>query len=139
MLYEVITLFTADPYSKIIDPDDKNTTLLFGDAAAVTLISEQPKFVSGKFTFGTMGTECEKLVCNDGVLFMNGRAVFNFAAKVVPGDIRQVAAQNDLTLEDIDLFLLHQGSKIIVETIADKFVITSYSIHYTKLYDSRSY
>jgi len=113
-------LFTADPYSKIIDPDDKNTTLLFGDAAAVTLISEQPKFVSGKFTFGTMGTECEKLVCNDGVLFMNGRAVFNFAAKVVPGDIRQVAAQNDLTLEDIDLFLLHQGSKIIVETIADK-------------------
>ena len=28
-------LFTADPYSKIIDPMDKNTVLLFGDAATV--------------------------------------------------------------------------------------------------------
>lgn len=116
-------LFTADPYSKIIDPLDKNTTLLFGDAAAVTLISENPRFVSGKFTFGTLGGECEKLVCNNGVLFMNGRAVFNFAAKVVPGDIRQVVEKNHLSLEAIDLFLLHQGSKIIVETIADKLRI----------------
>jgi 3-oxoacyl-[acyl-carrier-protein] synthase-3 len=113
-------LFTADPYTKIIDPKDKNTTLLFGDAAAVTLISEQPKLVSGQFTFGTLGSDYEKLICNDGILFMNGRAVFNFAAKVVPEDIRQMVAKNGLTLDQIDRFLLHQGSKIIVETIASK-------------------
>ena len=116
-------LFTADPYSKITDPNDKNTTLLFGDASAVTLISDQPKLVSGAFTFGTIGAEHEKLICNEGVLFMHGRAVFNFAAKVIPDDIRQVVAKNALTLEQIDLFLLHQGSKIIVETIADKLPV----------------
>jgi 3-oxoacyl-[acyl-carrier-protein] synthase-3 len=116
-------LFTADPYSKIIDPNDKNTTLLFGDAAAVTLISDRPKLVSGAFTFGTIGNDHEKLICNDGILFMNGRAVFNFAAKIVPDDIRQVVAKNGLTLESVDRFLLHQGSKIIVETIADKLPI----------------
>jgi 3-oxoacyl-[acyl-carrier-protein] synthase-3 len=124
-------LFTADPYSKIIDPNDKNTTLLFGDGAAVTLISENPKLVSGKFTFGTLGSEHEKLICKNGILFMNGRAVFNFAAKVVPDDIRQVVEKNDLTLEEIDRFLLHQGSKIIVETIADRLQIPREKAPYT--------
>jgi 3-oxoacyl-[acyl-carrier-protein] synthase-3 len=116
-------LFTADPYSKVVDPGDKNTSLLFGDAAAVTLVSDSPRLVPGKFTFGTLGAEHEKLICKDGVLFMNGRAVFNFAAKTVPGDIRLVASKNDIHLEDIDRFLFHQGSKIIVETIADKLNI----------------
>jgi 3-oxoacyl-[acyl-carrier-protein] synthase III len=116
-------LFTADPYSKIIDPNDKNTSLLFGDAAAVTLISDSPRLISGKFTFGTLGTEHEKLMCNDDILFMNGRGVFNFAAKTVPGDIQLMASKNGVNLEDIDKFLFHQGSKIIVETIADKLSI----------------
>jgi len=116
-------LFTADPYSKVVDPNDKNTSLLFGDAAAVTLISDSPRLISGKFTFGTLGTEHEKLICKDDVLFMNGRAVFNFAAKTVPGDIQLMASKNGVNLDEIDRFLFHQGSKIIVETIADKLNI----------------
>ena len=116
-------LFTADPYSKVIDPNDKNTALLFGDAAAVTLISDTPRLVSGKFTFGTLGSEHQKLMCNDGILFMNGRAVFNFAAKTIPTDIQLMAEKNAVALEDIDRFLFHQGSKIIVNTIADKLGI----------------
>lgn len=114
-------LLTADPYSKIVDPDDKNTALLFGDAAAATLISDNPIFVSGATTFGTIGREHEKLQLNDaGCLFMNGRAVFNFAAKYIPKDIRLLARKNNIEVEKIDRFLFHQGSKIIVETIADK-------------------
>lgn len=127
-------LFTADPYSKIVDPNDKNTSLLFGDAAAVTLISDSPRLVSGKFTFGTLGTEYKKLFCNDGTLFMNGRAVFNFAAKTVPGDIHRMASKNDVDLEEIDRFLFHQGSKIIVETIADKLGILRAKAPY-RIYD----
>ena len=113
-------LFTADPYSKIVDPQDKNTTLLFGDGAAVTLISSAPRLVAGQFTFGTLGSEYEKLICKDGTLFMNGRAVFNFAAKVIPDDLRRMAAKNGVDMEEIDRFLIHQGSKIIVDTIASK-------------------
>ena len=113
-------LFTADPYSKIVDPQDKNTTLLFGDGAAVTLISSAPRLVAGQFTFGTLGSEYEKLICKDGTLFMNGRAVFNFAAKVIPDDLRRMAAKNGIDLEEVDRFLIHQGSKIIVDTIASK-------------------
>jgi 3-oxoacyl-[acyl-carrier-protein] synthase-3 len=54
-------LFTADPYSKIIDRKDKNTALLFGDAAAVTVVGQSPVFCSGKYTFGTIGNYTENL------------------------------------------------------------------------------
>ncbi|HAD04564.1 MAG: 3-oxoacyl-ACP synthase [Desulfuromonadales bacterium GWC2_61_20] len=123
-------LLTADPYSKIIDKNDKNTTLLFGDGAAATLVSDRPRFVPGRFTFGTQGTEHEKLICTDGTLFMNGRAVFNFAAKVIPDDIRRMLASNDLGIADLDRLLLHQGSKIIVETIAERLQIPLAKVPY---------
>jgi len=114
-------LLTADPYSKVIDPDDKNTALLFGDGAAATLISDTPVFVSGATTFGTIGKDRANLEVNErGRLYMNGRAVFNFAAKYIPPDIRLMAEKNRVALEQIDRFLFHQGSKIIVETIANR-------------------
>ncbi|ALC17203.1 3-oxoacyl-[acyl-carrier-protein] synthase III [Desulfuromonas soudanensis] len=123
-------LFTADPYSKVVDPQDKNTTLLFGDGAAVTLISEHPRFVTGRSTFGTLGSEYQKLICRDSTLFMNGRAIFNFAAKVVPDDLREMAAKNGIALEEIDRFLIHQGSKIIVDTIAAKLGLPAEKVPY---------
>jgi 3-oxoacyl-[acyl-carrier-protein] synthase-3 len=116
-------LVTADPYSKIIDPADKNTSLLFGDAAAATLLTADPVLAPGRFTFGTAGREADQLACNDGRLFMNGRAVFNFAAKYVPTDVTQVLRLNGLDIATVDAFLFHQGSKYIVDTIANRLKI----------------
>jgi len=108
-------LFTADPYSKVIDDDDKNTSLLFGDASSVTYIGPEPVFTSGKFTFGTRGKGFGSLICIDNKLSMNGREIFNFAAGTIPDDIKRVLALNHLTLNDIDRFLLHPGSKYIID------------------------
>lgn len=110
-------LFTADPYSKIINPDDKNTALLFGDAASVTVIGNNPKFTTGKFNFGTIGKSHKELVCNNSELYMNGRAIFDFAARYVPNDVASILEKNNMEQNDIDLFLFHQGSKYIVDTI----------------------
>ena len=46
-------LFTADPYSKVLDPDDRNTALLFGDAATVTLLSDHSIWYPRTFLFST--------------------------------------------------------------------------------------
>lgn len=108
-------LFTADPYSKIINEEDKNTSLLFGDAASVTYINREPIFISGKFTFGTRGKDYEHLICRDKKLTMNGREIINFVLKTVPNDIKKVLDLNCTSLDDIDRFLLHQGSKYIIE------------------------
>lgn len=110
-------LVTADPYSRIVDPDDKGTSLLFGDGASATLLARAPLFNLGKFTFGTLGEQADQLACNAGKLHMNGRAVFNFAAQYVPRDIAEVLLRNQLRPQDIDAFVVHQGSRNIVDTL----------------------
>lgn len=113
-------LFTCDPYSKIVDKEDKNTSLLFGDAATVTLISENPVFTFGKFTFGTYGKDGKELMTTNSKLYMNGRAVFNFSAKYVPNDVLALLSKNNLSIDKIDKFIFHQGSRFIVNTIAKR-------------------
>ena len=112
-------LVTSDPYSKIVDPADRNTVLLFGDAATATLISEEPVYKLGKFTFGTIGVERDSLVCHEK-LYMNGRGIYNFAAKKVPEDVKKLLELNELQLEDIDRFVFHQGSKYILDSLGKR-------------------
>lgn len=111
-------LFTADPYSKIVDMNDKNTSLLFGDASAVTLISDSPLYVSLGMTFGTFGADYRELSCADGKLNMNGRAVLNFIMKYVPDDIHALLKKSKIGLHDIDKFVFHQGSRYIVDMLS---------------------
>jgi len=115
-------LFTADPYSKIIDEDDKNTSLLFGDAATVTWLADsggQTGWTPRAFMFSTRGQSWDMLKNQDGGLQMNGRAVFNFCIKTVPAQIRLLLEKAQLNQNDIDLFLMHQGSKYIVDQLVD--------------------
>lgn len=112
-------LFTADPYSKIVDKQDKTTSLLFGDGAAATLVSEAPIWRTGKFLFGSRGQERDaiRIDSQTSKLVLNGRAVFNFSATVVPENIKAMLACNGLQVDQVDCFVLHQGSRTIVETI----------------------
>lgn len=113
-------LITCDPYSKIIDPEDKNTVLLFGDAATATLIGPRPVYACDSFVFGTQGDLNGALVCRNGVLHMNGREVFNFAATKVPRNLEKLFAKAQVAKEDVDSFIFHQGSRYIVETIVKR-------------------
>jgi len=127
-------LFTADPYSKIIDTDDKNTSLIFGDGSAVTLISENPIFVTEDISYGTSGVDYKDLICENGVLYMNGRGIANFAIKEVPPDILNLLSRNNLTIRDIDKYLIHQGSRFIVSSIAKKLDVEEEKVPYD-IYD----
>lgn len=114
-------LVTCDPYSKVLDPDDRNTAMLFGDAATVTWLSEQPKLVIGRPLFGSDGSGAEHLqVCNN-TLQMNGRQVFNFALQRVPAQIQELLQQRQFGVETIDCFVMHQGSQAIIDGIARRF------------------
>lgn len=116
-------LFTADPYSKILDPADKNTVLLFGDAATVTLLGEEPCWLPIRFLFSTRGSEGMALNNRTGRLHMNGRAVFNFSATAVPQQVTELLATQELAPAAVDLFLFHQGSRYIVDTLAKRLAL----------------
>ena len=114
-------LLTADPYSKVIDPADRDTAMLFGDAATATLLTDEPTFAIGRFDIGTDGTQSGALkVTPERKLHMNGRAVFTFCATQVPGSIQRALERNGTTLGEVDVVLLHQGSRYIVDTVAGR-------------------
>ena len=117
-------LFTADPYSKIINPDDKNTVMLFGDAATVTVMQKDSAKNKGfslkNFVFHTRGKDWKALHNNEGTLVMNGRAIFNFALTNVPMQIKMLMETSNIKITDVDAFLFHQGSKLIVEKITKR-------------------
>jgi 3-oxoacyl-[acyl-carrier-protein] synthase-3 len=117
-------LVTADPYSKIIDDSDKNTALLFGDAACATLLELTDEgegcFAASNFVFHTDGKQGDALVNTDGRLDMNGRAVFSFSATVVPRLLSETIGSAGIGVDDIDAFVFHQGSKYIVDTIVQR-------------------
>ncbi|SDX00294.1 3-oxoacyl-[acyl-carrier-protein] synthase-3 [Pseudomonas syringae] len=114
-------LITADPYSKIVDPEDRNTTMLFGDAATATWMGEGADWQLGKAKFGTDGSGAPHLKVSNGIFFMNGRQVFNFALMKVPAHLHELLAESDLTPDDIDAFCIHQGSAAIVDAVARRF------------------
>lgn len=122
-------LFTADPYSKVINPEDKNTALLFGDAATVTLLGESKdddsSWLPRAFSFASRGKKWQALHNHGGHVTMNGRAIFNLSVTQVPLQINQLLDMVGLTNSDVDLFLFHQGSKYMVEQLSMRMNLPS--------------
>lgn len=116
-------LITCDPYSDKVDPRDKDTALLFGDAAAATYFTRHGagyRLVDS--SFGTLPDSNACLMFRD-VLEMDGQAVFKNAVKSVPPSMREMLETNQLSVDDVDLFLLHQGSRYLVEFVSRKMKI----------------
>ncbi len=122
-------LFTADAYSRALQKDDVNTQLLFGDAVACTLITDNPLYSLGKFCFATDGQMANALKMDaSGIISMQGRDVFNFTARAVPVQIKTCLENNFVNIQDVDVFILHQASKFILDVIGQRLDIVPYKI-----------
>ena len=136
--FKNVLLFTADPYSKILDPEDSSTALLFSDAAAVTWLSNEAENSIGLFSFGTDGSGAGSLMIKGGgnkfpflgkgfasggshdkiedpFLRMDGKKICKFVKNTVPDDVRKCLAKNKVDIEEIDYFIFHQASKYVID------------------------
>lgn len=135
-------LVTCDPYSRIMARDDKATNAVFGDAAAATLVTRTgARTTLMGLDFGTdggggdairidAGGADRPLVCvdqnedltvgtrDDHRLFMDGRAVFNFVNGTVPRSIAASLQKAGVTVDELDLYALHQGSAYMLDALA---------------------
>lgn len=135
-------LVTCDPYSRIMDKADKATNAVFGDAATATWFQRSaPEEKLIAVDFGTDGGGADAICIDaggaalplvaldidDGVkdygrealrLHMEGRAVFNFVNKVMPLSFDKCLTNAGLSVDDIDAFALHQGSKYMLQFLA---------------------
>jgi 3-oxoacyl-[acyl-carrier-protein] synthase-3 len=75
---------------------------------------------SNNFKKGKLHRE---LICNNSLLYMNGRSIFDFAARYIPKDMALLLEKNEMSVDSIDLFLFHQGSKYIIDTLVKRLKI----------------
>ena len=109
-------------------------------AAAATLIEGSDTARIGDFVLGTDGSGMDKLIIPAGAwaaprspetavertnkwgntrsaenMYMNGPEVLKFTVETVPPAVQQALDVHSLKLEDIDLFVFHQATKLILE------------------------
>ncbi len=114
-------VFTADPYSEILNQHDKNTSLLFGDASTVTLLSNNSVFDVEKAVYSTFGNKYTSLIkYKDAPLVMKGREIFNFCITNIPNLIERCLKLNQIESADVDYYLLHQASKYMIMQLIER-------------------
>ena len=145
--YKNVLFIGAEVMSSATNWQDRNTAILFGDAASACVISASNNdsgFIDFKLyadgrqqknIFIPQGGSI-KAVDEEGIkqgqdkLYMNGRETFKFAVRSVTDAIKDILQKNNLAKEDICFVVPHQANLRIIEAIAkqvdvslDKFLI----------------
>jgi 3-oxoacyl-[acyl-carrier-protein] synthase-3 len=143
-----VLLITADTITRTIHPKDKSTRAIFGDAATATLLEASDKEGVGKFSLGTDGSGAGKLMIPAGAwarpsspetrvettnrwgnvrtpenLYMDGPEVLKFTMDVAPPCFHEILKLNEVTLSDVNLVILHQASRMLLERARDALQI----------------
>jgi len=127
----------ADLMSAIIDPEDRTTTVLFGDGAgAVLLEPAEPGYGLLDFHHRVDGSGRNDLLMPAGgswhpashqtvaarehFLRQNGKVVFKFAVSQMAECITTLLRRHHLTPDDIAMLIPHQANQRILDATADR-------------------
>ena len=107
--------------------------------AAATLIEAREEPTLSAFFFGTDGTGANTLLVTEGgarseedaikprhrkrwasQLYMDGPSLISFAVAAIPQLVQDVLDKAQLQFEDIDLFILHQATRKMLEQIQER-------------------
>jgi 3-oxoacyl-[acyl-carrier-protein] synthase-3 len=118
--YKNVLVVGVEKLSKIVNWEDRNTAVLFGDGAgAVVLgpVGEGKGILS--FELGADGTGGKHLY-QDEYIIMNGREVFKFAVRQMGESSVNVLEKAGLTKEDVDFLIPHQANIRIMEASRER-------------------
>lgn len=130
----------ADTISPFVNPEEKKTYPLFGDAAGAVLLGRggnDQGLVA--YTWGADGAGAE-LLClpgggsrepmshamidqGDHFLRMDGLPVFKWAVRLVPEMVRDVLTVAGMQVADLDLAIFHQANLRILDAVAKEIGI----------------
>ena len=131
----------AEVMSRTINPADIKTYPLFGDGAGAVLLRPTKDQSKGLLSY-TLGSEgcggqmlcipsggsrqplsVDALAAGDHYLRMEGRSVFKWAVRVVADSTRDCLAHAGLTVDQLDLLILHQANVRIIDSAVSDFGI----------------
>ena len=132
----------ADVMSRTVDPEDKKTYPLFGDAAGAAVLTADDTTDADRrsgilaYQLGSEGCGGEMLCIAAGgsrrpltpeahaqggqYLRMDGRGVFKWAVRVFEESAQEVLAQAGVSADQLELIILHQANQRIIDSaVAD--------------------
>lgn len=138
-VYENALLIGGDVLSRWVDWSDRNTCVLFGDAAGAVvcqannngdrllgfeLCSDGSQNSCLNLAYqGTKKTLVDEITINQGSyqsITMNGREVYRFAVAKVPEVIEKTLFHASISIEDVDWLILHQANQRIMDAVANR-------------------
>ena len=113
-IYKTVLVVGAEKLSSLVDWNDRNSCILFGDGAEAVVLKADPEglYVQVSHSEGEKGQALT--APKNGFLQMDGRAVFEFAVSRVPEVIREVLKKAGIEKEEVDFYLLHQANRRII-------------------------
>jgi len=135
--YKNVLLVGVDIHSRFVNWSDRSTCVLFGDGAGALVVQRSQDGQNDVLSVdiradGTKASElkipltginCPLVEQNTPELQcvnMNGREIYKFAVNYVPESIMYVLKNINLTVNDVDTYILHQANIRIIQAIADK-------------------
>lgn len=125
-----ILIIGAEQMSSIINWDDRNTCVLFGDGAGAVILSQTKEANTGilKTILHSNGSHSEILKTSGGIgssgtsgkIEMSGKDVFKHAVSKMSQSIIDIAKATSIELSQIDLIIPHQANSRIIDKISDK-------------------
>ena len=140
--YKKVLVVGSDTMSSILNYSDRNTCILFGDGAGVVLLEPSNKgfgVIDSKLNIdGTGGeylylkaggsrlpTSFETIKNNHHFLYQEGKTVFKYAVRGMYNVSKDILERNNISVNDIKLFIPHQANKRIIDSTAKKLKIDS--------------
>jgi 3-oxoacyl-[acyl-carrier-protein] synthase-3 len=127
-----ILLMAGDTASKYVNPRDRTTALLFGDAGSATALEKtSDPAMQARYILNTDGTGAQDLIVPGGGfrtrfpkedsecwVFMNGAHIFDFTRTRIPELVNQMLAYYGAEPRSHDLYIFHQANQYLVNFIA---------------------
>ncbi len=136
----------AETLSKIINWEDRNTCVLFGDGAGAVVVKEvEEGYGIQGITLGSNGAKGEVLRQPAGgsripasiesvqnklhYIAMDGNEVFKFAVRVMGQSSLETIKKSGLDLEDVDFFIPHQANIRIIDAAAKRLKLPKEKVY----------
>lgn len=135
-----VLVIGAETFSRLMNYEDRNTCVLFGDGAGAAVLSRtdagsglldfvlQADGTGGNLIYcpspGTPSQTLEALGASvDPYFYQNGKAVFKVAVNNMAEAVEQVLQRQGLTAADVTVLVPHQANQRIMGAIADRLQI----------------
>lgn len=116
---KTVLFVCSDTYSKFLNDENRTCRTIFSDAASTCIVQKNNLKKSLKFSFLTDGSGANDLIENDNNIEMKGANIFHFTTKNIPYIFNDILKKNKLHKKDIDQFIFHQASKLVIDELTN--------------------